>query len=178
VSLIWMMNETGAWEDHLLNHDYVEIASEAPVPCDAPKAGPQNAGPLLVRTGEAHGFDRWVLLCPPVSGTRVNGSRVNDIRVLTDRDAIAPGNGHVVFFSSEQLAEVQPFPGKHGHTSCIRCKLALEAGSPAVRCPAPDCGFWHHHAQSQSCWTYTSTCASCGHPTDFEAGYQWSPSEL
>jgi hypothetical protein len=98
--------------------------------------------------------------------------------VLADRDAIALGDRQILFFSSEKLARVLPFPGKDDHTSCIRCKLPLESGTPAVRCPSPECGFWHHQSDDQSCWTYTAACASCGHPTAFDAGFQWSPWEL
>ena len=178
MSLIWTESNKGVWETHLLNHDLVEIASGAAVSIDAAKARPQNAGPLLVRTNEVHGFDRWALICAPDSRIRVNGAQIQTgIRVLSDRDAIADGNGSVVFFSAEQLAYVQPFPGKAGHT-CIRCKLPLEPGTPAVRCPAPECGFWHHQSDDKSCWSYTTACASCGHPTSSEAGYQWSPRDL
>jgi len=187
MSLLWIKNKNGAWVDHALDNDFIAIGPGATTPMVAPDARGCNSGTLLVRSGDTHGPDRLLLICRPGSRTRVNGVRLpTGVRVLVDRDAIAlgdcdataPGDRQVLFFSSEQLAQVQPFPGKDDHTSCIRCKLPLESGTPAVRCPAPECGFWHHQSDDQSCWTYTAACASCGHSTAFDAGFQWSPWEL
>jgi hypothetical protein len=203
VSLLWVKNKDGAWVDHALDNDFVAIGPDATISLVAPDARGSHTGTLLVRSGDTHGLDRWVLICSPGSRTRVNGVRLPiGVRVLVDRDAIdvgdcdaidvgdcdaaalgdrdatALGDRQVLFFSSEQLAQVLPFPGKDDHTSCIRCKLPLESGTPAVRCPAPECGFWHHQSDDQSCWTYTAACASCGHPTAFDADFQWSPWEL
>ena len=139
----------------------------------------QDAQTLLVRTHGTNGFDRWSLLCAPHSTARVNGTPVYaGIRVLADRDAITLDDGNTVFFSCERLAQVVPFPGEDDGTRCIRCKLVLEPATPAVRCPAPGCGFWHHQSEAQPCWTYAESCVSCGHPTAFDAGFQWSPREL
>ncbi len=179
MSLLWIKNEDGAWADHALENDFVAIGPGTATPMVAPDARGCNSGTALIRCGDAHGFDRWLLICAPTSRARVNGARVPiGVRVLADRDAIALGDRQILFFSSEQLARVLPFPGKDDHTSCIRCKLPLEPGTPAVRCPSPECGFWHHQSDDQSCWTYTAACASCGHPTAFDAGFQWSPWEL
>lgn len=179
MSLLWFKDEDGAWIDHALDTDVVIIPPATSAQMAAPATRLCGSAPLLMRSGNAHGFDRWVLLCAAGSRTRVNGARVRiGARVLADRDSISVGDGCVVFFSSEQLARVTPFPSKDDGTCCIRCKLPLDAGTPAVRCPAPGCGFWHHQSNAQSCWTYTTACASCGHPTAFDAGFQWSPSEL
>ena len=179
MSLLWVKNEDGAWVDHALDNDLVAIGPDAAMPMVAPDARGSHSGTLLVRSGDTHGLDRWLIICSPGSRTRVNGALLpTGVRALVDRDAIALGDRQVLFFSSEQLAQVLPFPGKDDHTSCIRCKLPLESGTPAVRCPAPKCGFWHHQSDDQSCWTYTAACASCGHSTAFDAGFQWSPWEL
>lgn len=115
---------------------------DGPVPLVAHKGLRQVSDPMLIRTQDCRGQERLVLLCPPRNGTRVNGQRVPiGARVLSDRDVIALGGGQTVWFSSECGAEVVPFAGEHA--SCIRCKLPLEPGTPAVRCPAPGCGFWH-----------------------------------
>ena len=177
MSVLWVKDKDGAWIDHALDTNIFAFAPDGPAP--TPAAWGCDSAPMLMRSGNAHGFDRWLLLCTQDSRTRVNGARVRiGARVLADRDTISLGDGSVVFFSSEQLARVLPFPGKDDGTSCIRCKLPLEPGTPAVRCPAPGCGFWHHQSEEKSCWTYTTACASCGHPSAFDAGFQWSPSEL
>jgi hypothetical protein len=179
VSHLWTKDAAGAWTVHLLETDLVALAGGAPVPLPAPEALGSVTGPVLVRAGVARGADQWVLLCGAASGTRVNGAPVPvGARVLADRDAIALGGGRTLCFSAERLAEVVPFPGGDAATSCIRCKLPLEPGTPAVRCPAPDCGFWAHQSDDLPCWSYTEGCAACGHPTALDAGLQWSPAEL
>jgi len=179
MSHLWVEDATGTWSRHPLETECVRLAAHGPVAVldDEPAGG--GDAPLLVRGGSEHGLDRWALLCAPASGVRVNGARVGiGVRMLCDRDAIAPGDGRTLFFSSERAAVIGPFPDAGHETFCIRCKLPLEAGSAAVRCPAPECGFWHHETPDQPCWSYAEGCAGCGHPTAFDAGPQWTPGEL
>jgi len=189
MSQLWSKDAAGAWAVQALDADVMVLGGPAPAPLVAPEALGAAAGPALARSRGVNGHERWTLLCDPASRARVNGAPVAaGARVLTDRDAIALGDGRIVYFSAERLAETVPFPGgpggagRPGHarspTSCIRCKLPLDPGTPAVRCPAPDCGFWAHESEELPCWSYTEGCAACGHPTALDAGLQWSPAEL
>jgi hypothetical protein len=179
VSHLWVKDGDGAWIDHPLDADFVTMSPAAPAPLLAREVQSRGSGPVLARARGAHGIERWVLLDANANRLRVNGAPMRiGARVLADRDAIALGDGCTVFFSSERLAQAVPFPGENDRTCCIRCKLPLEPGTPAVRCPAPECGFWHHQCDDTPCWTYTESCAGCGHPTALDSGFQWSPAEL
>ena len=179
MSHLWIKDGDGEWVDHPLDTDFAAMSPGAPAPSLAREAPHRGSGPVLARARDARGLERWVLLDASTSRTRVNGAPMRiGVRVLDDRDGIALGDGCTVFFSSERRAQAVPFPGEDDGTCCIRCKLPLEPGTPAVRCPAPGCGFWHHQCDGTPCWTYTESCAGCGQPTAFDAGFQWSPSEL
>jgi len=177
MSHLWIKDPDGAWIVYPLDADIIQLAPDGPTPLAARKRQSCVSDPVLMRTQDTLGQERCVLLCPPRNGMRVNGQRVLiGARVLSDRDVIALGGGQTVWFSSERTAAVVPFASEHA--SCIRCKLPLESGAPAVRCPAPGCGFWHHQSEDQPCWIYTDGCAACGYPTDLNAGFQWSPADL
>lgn len=179
MSHIWMRDPQRAWYAFPLEAPMLRLDDGTPRPmaeCDLHRAG---GAVILAHTQDARGLEQWSLLCTPGSATRVNGAPVRaGIRVLADRDAVTLGDGTTVFFSSERLAHIVPFPGEGHGTCCYRCRIVLEPGTPAVRCPAPDCGFWHHQSADYPCWTYTDACPGCGHPTAFDAGYQWSPRDL
>jgi hypothetical protein len=126
---------------------------------------------LLRADGDGTG---WVIVGP--AAVAVNGSRLDTgIRVLRDRDELRAAAGRV-FFSTESLAVVVPFPDTGRKTFCPRCKLEIAPGSPAVRCPA--CGVWHHQSEEFPCWTYAPRCALCDHPSALDAGYRWVPEDL
>ena len=110
------------------------------------------------------------------SAVRVNGAPLDvGIRVLRDRDELRV-DGCRVYFSTESLAELVPFPGADRPVFCARCKLEISAGTPAVRCPA--CTVWHHQTDRLPCFTYRETCSTCPQPSALDAGYRWSPEEL
>jgi len=130
-----------------------------------------SAGLLRATAPEGH---RWVLLAAP--SVRVNGSPVAaGIVALRDRDEIC-ADGRRVFFSTESLAEVVPYPGGERTTFCPRCRLEIAAGTLAVRCP--HCGVWHHQSAELPCWTYAERCVQCDQRTALDAGYRWTPEEL
>ena len=112
---------------------------------------------------------------------RVNGMPLDlGIHVLRDRDELRVGNTRA-FFSAESLAVVEPFPGSERPTLCPRCKLEIEAGKAAVRCPK--CRVWHHQCPGEpdklGCWLYSEKCAAdCGQPTALDAGFRWTPEDL
>lgn len=122
------------------------------------------------------GTGAWTLVAEQSKPVFVNGERVAlGIRALEDRDEIRLGATRPFYFSTERQACVESFSGGN-RIFCARCKLELEEGTRAVRCPA--CGIWHHQSDELPCWTYSETCTLCPQPTEIGAGFQWSPEGL
>jgi hypothetical protein len=117
----------------------------------------------------------WLLRAGSERRAWVNGVRVDlGLRVLEDRDLVRLDSGRGFYFSTEDLARRQPFPGGAQTGPCPRCKKEIEPGSTAVRCP--HCGVWHHQGGDRDCWTYAPQCATCDRRTDLDdAGFQWVP---
>ncbi len=179
MSHLWVKDADRDWKELPIDSALVQVAPSGLVPLVVPELLNGVCDPVLLRTEDSCGSERWALLVSSCSRVRVNGETLlTSVHILRDRDAIALDDGSKVFFSTERIAQIEPFPGDDRGTCCIRCKLPLEPGTPAVRCPAPGCGFWHHQSDEQPCWSYRPSCAGCGHPTAFDAGFQWSPSEL
>lgn len=92
----------------------------------------------------------WALLAGAQACVTINGRPVVlGIRVLDDRDRIlldgpSLSQPALAYFSGEEPAVVAPFPGPEA-VICPRCKMPIEPGEPAVRCPA--CDFWHHQIE-------------------------------
>ena len=181
MSHLWIKDPGGAWGIHPLEDDLFQLAARAATAITPEQLGAVN-GALLMRSESEHGLERWMLLCAPHERVRINGMLVTvGIRALADGDAISlvtDRERQTLFLSLERSAEIVPFPGNDDGTCCIRCKLPLAPDAETVRCPGRDCGFWHHQTSAQPCWTYTDGCANCGHPTAFDAGFQWTPEAL
>jgi hypothetical protein len=170
---LWMLDSSAAWAVAALDDE----------------AGPFALGDGLVRRHEADSpvppvllrrlappLAAWALVCGERSGVRVNGSPVPvGLAVLADRDEIRLP-GFTGWFSTELQARIEPFPEAARRGFCPRCKRAIDAGAPAVRCPA--CGLWHHASDDFPCWTYAPSCGGCPHPTALDAGFRWSPEDL
>jgi hypothetical protein len=136
-----------------------------------------DAAALLLRSRTDEG-ETWLVISATATGVALNGEPLHaGIRVLADRDELRITGLGRVFFSTEQLARVTPFPGADKSTFCPRCKQEIAPGSPAVRCPSSTCQRWYHQSDEYPCWTYTEKCL-CGHPTALDAGFQWTPNEL
>ena len=119
----------------------------------------------------------WVLLVRASTGVRVNGQPLlGGIAVLKDRDEILLGGRTRVYFSTEEEAKVESFPGGERPVFCARCRQSIQPGTPAVRCPS--CGHWSEQSESKPCWTYGPSCPLCDQPTAFDAGLRWTPEEL
>jgi hypothetical protein len=172
----WSMDDSGRWlatqiTRELALNDSLDVI-EASVVCALP------AEQALLRR-LAHPPETWAVLCPPHSALRVNGELVPlGLTVLSDRDEISLPGQPVRFFSTETVAQVEPFPHDTASGCCPRCKLPIGAGSPAVRCPS--CGLWHHSSAEDEmpCWGYAPTCAGCSQPTALDAGFRWTPEDL
>jgi hypothetical protein len=154
-----------------------EISLRTPPLADAA----DRSRPLILRASHpsCSGDEQWVVVNAPGRVLRINGMALaTGIRVLSHRDELrVAGLAGRVFFSLEGLARVVPFDGLEG-SRCPRCQQAIELGSPAVRCPQPRCGVWHHESEEFRCWTYSPTCALCDQPTELDAGFRWTPDEV
>ena len=160
---LWIQEPTQEWAIQPLT------ASELSLDAGAARLIPTKTGDWVVVTGA----DRDL---------RVNGrSLPTGIRVLEDRDELRlPGSGSL-FFSTEVLAQVAAFPGSDTPHACPRCKLPLEKGDEAVKCP--QCEVWTHEGgtaagEDRRCWSYADTCALCHQKTAADEGFQWTPEEL
>jgi hypothetical protein len=140
-------------------------------------AGARALGPArLLRSRSADG-ERWLVMCAARASVRLNGVLLRaGIRVLRDRDELQVDGFGRVYFSTEQLARVEPFAPGERAAVCPRCKQAIAAGSPAVCCP--QCGVWYHQSDEFPCWTYAPRCVLCPQPTALDAGYRWTPEGL
>jgi hypothetical protein len=141
--------------------------------------GPAHCAALIRHAGENQ--EEWILLAPSAIKVTVNGALLpHGAHVLRDRDCIFLANGcdrQRCFFSTERLAQIEPFPGTGPEVRCPRCKQPMETGTPSVRCPS--CGVYHHQSANLTCWSYGPKCALCDQPTDLNLGrYRWTPDEL
>ncbi len=119
--------------------------------------------------------DTWVVLAD--AALRLNGAALPlGFAVLSDRDELQLPGRSPVYFSTERLASVEPYPTTNAKGFCPRCKQGIDAGTSAVRCPA--CGLWHHASDTLPCWTYAPACAGCPQDTALDTGFRWTPEEL
>ncbi len=167
----------GDWEPVPIGRAVLGLAGDPPrvTVKDAPPA-PRSGSAAVVRRCDSAAGGAWVLMAPADVNLHINGEPLpSGIRVLAHRDAVRLGHASPVFFSSEQLARIEPFPGSAQPTHCARSKSEIAAGTPAVRCVS--CGLWFHETPELPGWTYSPTCL-CGQPTALDAGYTWRPDEL
>jgi hypothetical protein len=145
----------------------------------ASSSAPRNSpGEVIIkRFKKSDNSNFWALLCITGWGTRVNGTPLSGgLHILRDRDEIQIDTDLLVYFSTEELAVVEPFP-RHDHPIfCARCRQQMAAESPAVKCPS--CGHWCEQSEDKPCWTYGDTCPLCQQPTAFDTGLRWSPEAL
>ena len=175
---LWVNVENDRWAVLPLAGGAVSLTVSPPRLVDS-SAQAQTAGAAILLPPSAKPQEDWVLLTGSGAEVRVNGLLLAlGLRVLADRDEIRVTGAGTVFFSTERLARIAAFPSEGSEKFCPRCKLPLEAGSPAVRCP--NCAVWYHqHEQQQrECWTYAEACALCSWPSDLDAGYSWTPEDL
>lgn len=140
-----------------------------------PASDPREPCAVILRAGEK-ASPLWAIAADDDSAVRVNGeSPVAGLRILNDRDLIRTGEGEQYYFSTEVLAQIEPFPGSERPVFCGRCRQAIEAGALAVRCPG--CGVWYNQSPELPCWTYSEKCAFCGAASDLEKGFEWTPED-
>jgi hypothetical protein len=161
---------------HHANQWAVLPLERTPLPlAELPAAAAVPRDTLLVRGGDGRG--EWHLLARPSSGISLNGLPfLAGVRTLLDRDELRVPALGALFFSTERLARVEPFPLEGHEVSCPRCRQPIAPGTPAVRCPG--CEVWHHGSEELPCWSYAASCALCQQSTAADAGYHWTPEEL
>jgi hypothetical protein len=185
---LWMTGESGRWAVVPLEGETFSIDTLPPSPLPGPTeergAGGareqwESGTSALLRRDRGSDRETWALITRAPEKVRVNGLPVSlGVRILTDRDAIRISEVGSCYFSTERLAQVEAFPGAAEAVFCPRCRQEIVKGTPAVRCPGPDCRVWHHQSDEFPCWTYNETCALCPQPTDLDAGHQWTPEGL
>jgi hypothetical protein len=176
---VFKSDSSGRWANQPLSPAGVALADVGTGLCLHPLADspvPPTHSCIVPFSADARAAG-WALLAAPGSPVRVNGRSLTlGIHALRDRDEVALG-AHRVFFSTEELARVVPFPGLAQPAFCPRCKQKIEPGVPAVSCPG--CRAWHHQTEKFPCWSYAPTCALCqAQSTALDAGYTWTPEEL
>jgi hypothetical protein len=173
------MSESGEWTPLPLDGDAFTLGGDGPlrVPDLLSARGSSQAlrrveDPALPGAGAA-----WTLIVGRGAHVLINGSPASlGLVALADRDEIRLATGRPLFFSTETLARVNPFPTSGTRGFCPRCKQLIDSGTPAVRCPS--CGLWHHASDDLPCWTYGPQCAACSQETALDAGFGWTPEEL
>lgn len=175
---VWLADNIGRWSPAPFQEEWTALGADRVSLTDAASvASCSREAPVIVRRAFASSADRWILLCSDAVEVRVNGAPLAlGVHLLKDRDAIRLGDGRLFFFSTEELATVRAFPGLERAVFCPRCKLVIEQGSPAVRCP--QCRTWHHQSDDLPCWRYADHCALCDQQTAEDNGYRWTPDDL
>ena len=172
---LWIKDEADQWSVMPLEQPAFTLTSEGPRPIDDLSHARLTQGVLLLRAVEADG--KWVLIASADAEVAINGMPlIAGLRVLVDKDEIHVSKLDSYYFSAESLARVEEFPDAHKSLFCPRCKQELAGGVEAVRCPA--CGVWHHETDALNCWTYSDGCAMCGHSTEMNGTFRWTPEEL
>jgi hypothetical protein len=187
VAHIWVSSAAGEWEPVALAADACALTEHGPSfsRLDQPLETADDSSPVVLRRVPSIADDAWALLAIPGAPIMVNGFPIpHGIVVLNDRDEIRLSTpvdpceepARPIYFSTERLAAVAPYPADGRRASCPRCKQSLTAGAPAVCCPR--CGLFHHATDALPCWTYGEHCAACPHPTALDAGFRWTPEDL
>jgi hypothetical protein len=152
--------------------DILTLGAEEAVPLPSSEA----AAVLLLRSRSSDG-DLWLLLALTPGSVALNGVPLRSgIRVLTDQDEISLGPGGRMFFSTERRAAVQPCTSTNPDLRCARCRRPILPQSDAVACP--NCTVWYHQTDRRPCWTYAPVCAMCGHASELNGTYRWTPEVL
>lgn len=174
---LFVRDASAQWAVLPLDGRAYDLGADPPRAADSSLEDEESASAVvLLGAGRAEPAAR-VLLAGPHAEVWVNGMPLlAGIHVLADRDEIRVGGTGTVFFSTESLPVIEKFPGGDRRIVCPRCKLEIEAGTDAVRCPG--CSVWHHQLADRACFTYDEKCAACGNKSDLNAGYQWIPEEV
>jgi hypothetical protein len=181
VAQLWLRsNDAEEWTPFRMTARAYDLSVHPPRPLDEegePGSSPRVTAGSVAVVGAGDGARSFALVVSANAGARVNGLPLAaGLRALVDRDEIQAPSFGTCYFSTEELAVVEPLPDAAHVPHCPRCRLPVEPESPAVRCPA--CQLWHHQTSDYPCWTYAATCAVCPQPTRLDGAYQWTPAEV
>lgn len=194
VAHLWIKDSTGEWVAMTLNGDAMRLTKDDVYPASIGHDEKTVQDSVFIKSWQHAGEKIWLVMAGKRTPVWVNARLLQaGIRVLQDRDEVRIHQKRSVFFSTEELARVVPFPAGTSPVFCPRCKQPLVVGTPSVQCPR--CFLWHHHQQHQQdeahalegledeasslgCWEYSARCAMCDQLTDLHSGFRWSPSEL
>jgi uncharacterized protein YbaR (Trm112 family) len=174
---LWVKNGSELWAVLPLEADAFVLTTNPPKPVrNLPGASESVSKVVLLRQLRAEEIS-WVLVSGCERDVRINGVQLAlGVQRVADRDEINIEGLGTLYFSTESLARIEPFPGAAQDLYCPRCKQAIESGSAAVKCP--QCRTWYHQTEELPCWSYSETCALCPQTTDLKAGFRWTPEEL
>jgi hypothetical protein len=174
---LWVQDEENEWAVLPLDGDCLELSS-IPTPMFRCLDSTFSVPPALLRTRD-DASEQWTLVAGAEHRVTVNGTPLGTgIRVLRNRDQVDISGVGSVFYSSERQARIEPLPTGLGEVFCPRCRQRIEEGTPAVRCPGPQCGLWYHQSHEYPCWLYAPTCAVCPQRSALDAGFQFCPEDL
>ena len=174
---MWVKDVSGEWAVMQLEGECFTLTRNPLDPVQR-RDSLDDSGTALVLRREGPEGETWLVMAPPHSGVRINGTVLaSGIRVLRDRDEVLVGGTQRLYFSTESLAHAEPFQGLDQLVYCPRCKQEIAVESMAVRCPR--CGAWHHQSEDFPCWVYSENCALCDQPTSLDdTNFQWTPQSL
>ncbi len=179
MAALWQQNEPHAWNRLELTAQYfgLRAAGDSPV-VELPQAQSPGYAALLACYPASNHRQQWALFdSGQAEAVLVNGEPMPaGLILLKKHDEILLGGRTRLYFSTEELPVVVPYPGGATPEFCARCHKPLVAGAPAVRCPS--CGRWCDQTAERPCWTYGPACPLCGHPTAFDADLRWTPEHL
>ena len=162
---IWCLRE-GEWvPEAIAGMLTLETDSPPPTPC-------------LVK----HESRDLVFLIGPPASVLLNGEPLHlGIQALADRDVIQLPGQPPLFFSTEWLPRVEPYPAELAPVRCPRCAQLIAPGDAAVRCG--QCGAWYHQIKDDpkrplTCWTYGETCLHDKQRTALDGEFHWTPREI
>ncbi|MEW6207429.1 MAG: hypothetical protein AB1631_03625 [Acidobacteriota bacterium] len=159
-----------------LDGEAFSLSTHPPRRIAAPVCKDALQGIALLKVENPNGA-LWIVVAGADQTVHINEFPLSlGIRALSDKDRIWVSGVGSFFFSTESLAAVERFPGAEQKIFCPRCKLEIEEGQSAVKCP--QCSRWHHQTDEMKCWTYTKHCALCPQMTSLDAGYRWMPEPL
>ena len=174
---LWVKKDSDRWAVLPLEADVYLLTTNPPGPLRNLPGVDEAVSNVVLLCQKRAEENTWVLVAGRERDVRVNGEQMTlGACMVLDRDEIHIGGIGTLYFSTECLARIEVFPGSAESLYCPRCKQAVEEGNAVVRCP--QCRTWYHKAEDLPCWSYAETCGLCPQPTDFEAGFRWTPEEL
>jgi len=174
---LWIRTDDGDWAAFPLEPGTELTLARVPAPHFGALEDAADGGAATIAAVAAGRREESVLFAPGVPRATVNGLPVRaGIRVLAHQDEVRLASGAAFFFSTEQLARIEPLPAFGRRVNCARCQQPIEEASAAVRCPA--CDRWHHERPDLPCWSHVPKCATCPQATALDAGFRWTPADL